>query len=410
MLYPPFIDAILRHHLIAFLIASRDLNVLAVGGTDLTELGMASPTGSLLTMLPELSGGEAELQLIAEGGAPALTIEYLRRDAPDGAPRYYAVHVVAYSNSPPGAGLLVTIRDVTPEGLRHQELTQRTNESVLLREQIDRKNLDLAAANLELRQLAEIKSNFVAVTAHELRNPLTAALGYLDLLGESGEAILSAEQRQMVGLIQNQLRRLSGISGELLDLARLEAGRMELHLAPTDLELVVRMVIAENNSVFATRDQNVAVEIAEGMPASLIDEPRIAQVIDNLLSNASKFTPPGGRITVRLAPDREQGQVIVSVSDTGVGIAPEDQDQLFQRFFRTRPAQGMGVGGTGLGLSIARAFVELHGGQIWCESAPGQGSTFYVSLPTTSGPPTVFPAIFPKDHAGPLPGPAASEE
>jgi signal transduction histidine kinase len=383
MNYPPFIDAILSHHRIAFLLASRELRVLAIGGTALRVLGLGDPAVQLLDLLPELEGSEAELQLIADGGADPLTIEYLRRGSGE-ALRYYAVHVVPYSNNPPGAGLLVTIRDVTAEGLRFQELAQRTNEGLLLRAQIDRQNLELGAANVELRQLAELKSMFVAMTAHELRNPLTVALGYLDLVLDSRNVASESEQQQMLEQVQIQLRRLSRISRELLDLATIEAGRIELILRPVDLEAVVRGVASEHSAILAAREQRLLVECEAGLELGLVDEARVVQVLSNLIGNASKFTPADGLITLRLFTDQQQGFVVIAVCDTGIGIPPEDQARLFQRFFRSGPARAMDTGGTGLGLFIARAFVDLHGGRIWCESVPGQGSSFYVSLPTIS--------------------------
>jgi signal transduction histidine kinase len=382
MRYPPFIEAILRQHRIAFLIVSRDLRVLALGGAELAALGVAAPSVDLRLILPELEAIEAELQQIADGGAPALTLEHLGRLSAERAPAYFTVRVVPYSHEPPGAGLLVTISEATAEGMRYQELTQRTNEGLLLREQVARQNMELGAANMELRQLSELKSTFVAMTAHELRNPLTVALGYLDLLLETNIDAPPPEQRQMLTLVRGQLRRLSTISSELLDLAKIEAGRIDLHLRPADLELVARSVVSEHSAIAQTRQQHLLVESVSDLPVSLIDETRVAQVLSNLVSNASKFTPAGGIITVRLFPDERQGFVVVAVSDTGIGISPDDQARLFERFFRSSSARSIDLSGNGLGLFIARAFVELHGGRIWCVSAPQQGSTFYVSLPT----------------------------
>jgi signal transduction histidine kinase len=171
------------------------------------------------------------------------------------------------------------------------------------------------------------------------------------------------------------------LTNSLLDVTRIEAGRVDLVLQPTDLPALVWTAAAEFQPQLTGKRQVLTLHHAPALPPALCDPTRTAQIVSNLISNAIKYTPEQGHISIAVQAAAEEGFLQVSVTDDGVGIAPEDQAKLFKRFFRAANVIQTRAGGTGLGLYIARALVELHGGRIWLSSEPGKGSTFYVTLP-----------------------------
>jgi signal transduction histidine kinase len=235
----------------------------------------------------------------------------------------------------------------------------------------------LAEQNTRLRELDAMKDRFVSSVSHELRTPLTSMVGYLELLreGEAGE--LNSEQLRMLEIVDRNSRRLNKLIGDLLVMARLDSGRMEHAFTDVDLVgLVTRQV--ESIAALASK-QGVGIDLVIDAPHVIVkgDVVRLGQMIDNLLSNGVKFTPPGG--TVMLSVETSDDRVILTVTDTGVGIPADEVDHVFDRFYR---ASTVGtIGGTGLGLPIAKAIVEAHDGTIDAVSQVGVGTTFTISLP-----------------------------
>lgn len=229
-----------------------------------------------------------------------------------------------------------------------------------------------------LRGLDLLKDEFVASVSHELRTPMTSIKGYLELLldGDAGE--LNEEQRGYLATIDRNSERLHRLVGDLLFVAQADAGGLELILGEVDLGTVA------HESVESARPAAVAKGIqlelsADELPPIRADGARLAQLFDNLVSNALKFTPEGGNVTVSLT--RDDGRAVLEVRDSGIGIAAAEQKQLFGRFFRARGAIDREIQGTGLGLSIARTIAERHGGRIDFESVEAVGTTFRVELP-----------------------------
>jgi signal transduction histidine kinase len=284
------------------------------------------------------------------------------------------------------AGILHVIQDVTEMGMVDRQLAQSRNELRLLQDQLTRQNAELAAANVELRRLDELKSAFVSVAAHELRTPLAPIRGYVEVLLDEDVGRLNDDQRAYLETVERSARRLLTLTGNLLDVTRIEAGRVELVLQPTDLSALVKAVAVEYGRQFEGRAQQFTLLLPSDLPPALCDEARAAQIIGNLLSNASKYTPQGGQIVVTVRPAEEDGFIEVSVADNGVGIPVEDQPKLFDRFFRAKSAVLTRASGAGLGLYIVRSLIELHGGRIWFESELGKGSTFYVTFPIADRP------------------------
>jgi two-component system sensor histidine kinase/response regulator len=229
-----------------------------------------------------------------------------------------------------------------------------------------------------LRALDAMRDEFVASVSHELRTPLTSIKGYLELVldGEAGD--LNEEQRGYLDTVNRNSERLLGLVGDLLFVAQADAGRLELNLDDVDLGTLAHESVESARPAAAAK--RIRLELfADELPSLRGDHARLAQLFDNLVSNALKFTPEGGSVTVSLA--RGDGSAVLEVRDTGIGIPAAEQKELFGRFFRARGATDRAIQGTGLGLSIARTIAESHGGTIGFESVEGVGTTFRVELP-----------------------------
>jgi GAF domain-containing protein/anti-sigma regulatory factor (Ser/Thr protein kinase) len=239
--------------------------------------------------------------------------------------------------------------------------------------EIEDKSRQIEAANRH-------KSEFLANMSHELRTPLNAIIGFSEVLGERMFGELNEKQAEYTEDILSSGRHLLSLINEILDLSKVEAGRMELELATFDLPLAIdnaRTFVRERATKHGI---NLDVTVDERLGDFVGDERKIKQILLNLLSNAVKFTPEGGRIGINAR--QTDGAVEISVSDTGIGIAPEDQAKIFEEFRQVGGDYAHKKEGTGLGLTLAKKFVELHGGIIWVESEVGKGSTFTFTLPT----------------------------
>jgi GAF domain-containing protein len=245
--------------------------------------------------------------------------------------------------------------------------------------EIEDKSRQIEAANRH-------KSEFLANMSHELRTPLNAIIGFSEVLGERMFGELNEKQAEYTDDILSSGRHLLSLINEILDLSKVEAGRMELELATFDLPLAIdnaRTFVRERATEHGI---NLDVTVDERLGDFVGDERKIKQILLNLLSNAVKFTLEGGRIGINAK--QADGSVEISVSDTGIGIAPEDQAKIFEEFRQVGSDYAHKTEGTGLGLTLAKKFVELHGGRIWVTSDVGKGSTFSFTLPERSLPPS----------------------
>ncbi len=251
-----------------------------------------------------------------------------------------------------------------------QRVRLRTEELALANRQLEQTNEEIVRAN-------KMKTEFLARISHELRTPLNAITGFADLLAEESAGALSDKQKRFVARIQGGAGHLLDLINEILDLSRIEAGRIELRHEDFTVASALADVLATTAPLATARSIHVesTVEVSLTVRA---DRVRFQQILYNLLSNAIKYTPEGGNVWIESSI--EDGFAILRVKDTGVGIPPDQQGSIFHEFHRADP-QGKGVQGTGLGLSITRRLVELHGGRIWVQSEPGRGSTFSFTLP-----------------------------
>ena len=238
-------------------------------------------------------------------------------------------------------------------------------------------NDELGRLYKELESASRHKSEFLASMSHELRTPLNAVIGFSQVLRQQMFGELNEKQVEYVDDILSSGQHLLNLINDILDLAKVEAGRMELQPAPFALPETLRNAMAMVRERATRQDVTLAVEIDDSVGEIEADERKIKQILFNLLSNAVKFTPSGG--TVTLAARTDGHRAIISVRDTGVGIGTEDQARIFEDFYQLSP--GMTQEGTGLGLALTKRLVDLHGGELTVESTPGAGSTFTVSLP-----------------------------
>jgi len=231
-----------------------------------------------------------------------------------------------------------------------------------------------------LRRENARRYDYLMTLVHEFRNPLAALAGAAEILKDSLDQRLSDKEREFFGVIEVSLARLNQMLDEMLELTSLESREVELRYEPTDVAALAGDVLAEAGARADVFDVKLNAVRSEGnVPDVECDPVLISRVIANLVSNAVKYNKAGGEVTVTLAAD--EGRLRVDVSDTGMGIPEEDFDKVFTRFYRAPEVRQKKIAGTGLGLTIAKNIVELHGGEMFFTSAPGEGSTFTFEIP-----------------------------
>ncbi|MFH1190070.1 MAG: ATP-binding protein [Candidatus Omnitrophota bacterium] len=231
----------------------------------------------------------------------------------------------------------------------------------------------------ELKRLEDIRKDFVANVSHELRTPISSIKGYAETLLD-GKVDNEATVKEFLNIIHQDSDRLANLIDDLLDLSKIESGKMKMELEPLDILPIVKRCV--NILEKPAKDKSLAVilDIPADLPKVLGDHERLSQVFMNLLDNAIKYTPGGGSITVRAVHAGEADRI--DISDTGIGIAEKDLPRIFERFYRVDKARSRELGGTGLGLSIVKHIVQAHAGQVWVRSTPDEGSTFSFTIPT----------------------------
>jgi len=265
-------------------------------------------------------------------------------------------------------------------------------------EETRRNEKELASKNRELVRVTKLKDEFLANMSHELRTPLNAIIGFSELLLMPGAGTLDEQQRDFLESIARNGRHLLGLINNILDLSKIEAGRMTVHLTRVDLRESIQGAVTDTGSLRSAKRQEASIDFGTEPLLVVADHTRVRQVLINLLSNASKFTPEGGTVSLSalrtpvplpIPTDRagdkprlaSRDAVWVSVQDSGIGIQPEDMGKLFQVFSQVDSSSTRQQQGSGLGLALCKQFVEMHGGTIGAESIYGGGSTFWFILP-----------------------------
>ncbi|MDX1556886.1 MAG: ATP-binding protein, partial [Xanthomonadales bacterium] len=232
---------------------------------------------------------------------------------------------------------------------------------------------------MHLKELDRMKTEFVSMVSHELRTPLTSIKGYVSMLREGELGEMTREQHEFLDITLENADRLMGLINDLLDISRIESGRLRLALSDFDFSDVIKAVRSEMRAMGETKQIKTVVE-GDASPVRVrADRDRVVQILANLLSNAYKYSPVG--TTVRIRTQVDQPFVRIQVVDQGMGLSEQDQAKLFTKFFRTEAAKQRGISGTGLGLSISRQLVEMQGGEMSVRSEIGHGSTFAFTLP-----------------------------
>ncbi len=269
---------------------------------------------------------------------------------------------------------------------REQLLKNREQTDSTLYDELGRLNNELAnlqrevtKKNVELEKLNEEKNRFLGIAAHDLRNPLNAIQIYSEFLLDEAADALNQEQMGFVSIIHSSSRFMLQLVNDLLDVAKIESGKLELELANTDLIGLIERNLVLNNAMASKKQIRHTFDHDDHIPNIQIDAAKIEQVLNNLITNALKFSSSGSVINVNLV--RTDDEVILSVKDQGQGIPANDLDKLFKPFQRTSVKTTDGEESTGLGLAIVRKIVLGHKGRVWVESEVGRGTTFYVALP-----------------------------
>ena len=232
------------------------------------------------------------------------------------------------------------------------------------------------------REAEELKSTFISIISHELKTPVALIKGYAGTLRREDAEWDAATVRESAAVIEEEADRLTQLIDNLLDASRLQAGGLKLNLGDVALDQMAQRLVEKFRT--QTSQHVLSVDFPPTWPLVQADAARLEQVLSNLIGNAIKYSPTGGavRVTGRVLPD----EVIVSVSDEGIGIPVEEQARIFERFYRVDDALSRRTAGSGLGLYLAKAVIDAHGGRIWVESAPGHGASFSFALPALKRP------------------------
>jgi signal transduction histidine kinase len=235
-------------------------------------------------------------------------------------------------------------------------------------------------------EVDRLKSEFVATVSHELRTPMTSIKGYVDIMLQGAAGELNEQQTKFLEVVKNNTERLNILVNDLLDVSHIEAGRVTLTKQPIDIQDIVERVVenVQRRAMADEKEIEFRIELVPDLPLVLADPDQVDKILSNLVDNAYNYTPQDGRVTVTVHTSAEELQI--DIQDTGIGIHPDDQERVFERFYRGEDPLVLATAGTGLGLSIVNQMVEMHSGRLWLESSgvPGEGSTFSFTLPLYS--------------------------
>jgi PAS domain S-box-containing protein len=261
---------------------------------------------------------------------------------------------------------------------------------IVLRDITQRKEIEgeLQKAKETAEAANQAKDDFITVVTHELRSPLSSILGSIGLLEDGALGPITEEQIEFLQIMESNTQQMAALSSDLADISRIESDQLQLVMESVSMAEIMQEVIRSIRLQVERKEQKLIVQIPDDLPEVWGDHIRLSQVLTNLIGNAHKFTPKGGRIVIhaecaanRWNPQGAAKVVHIAVEDNGIGIKTEDLQKLFQKFSRIGDRETQRIPGTGLGLSISKNLVEMQGGCIWCESEPGKGSAFHFTVP-----------------------------
>ena len=305
----------------------------------------------------------------------------------DGKEIYGEMKVVAiYDSDSKYAGSRAVFRDLTERKRMEQEIQEKSEQLEASNEELRAQGEELIAQQQELLEksreveaASQAKSDFLASMSHELRTPLNVIIGFSQLMLDKVPGKINKEQKQSLTDILSGGEHLLGLINDTLDLSKIESGKMKLRLTDTTLSEVIEPLARTMTPILAPRRQSLDIEVEKGLPPVHADKAKLKQVLFNLLSNATRFTPDGGKLKIEAVRKNDWCQV--SVVDNGIGIKKEDQERIFEPFYQLDNPLTKEKTGTGLGLALARQIVERHGGKLWVESEYGKGSRFSFTIP-----------------------------
>jgi signal transduction histidine kinase len=311
---------------------------------------------------------------------------------PDGKVKHLRVSVRAIQDPSTHVDTIGAVTDVTTAKEAEHELQEREAKIRRLNQELEQRVLErtsqlaeansrLAKQNEELARASRMKSEFLARMSHEFRTPLNSIIGFTDLLKEEGDGPLGGTYGDYVHHVHDGAHHLLALVNDILDLSRIEAGRIDLKYEEFTAADAVLEVLSVIQPLADVKDVHVSAAVRAG-EVTFGDRTRFKQILYNLLSNAVKFTPAAGHVDVTAEPD--YGQIRFCVRDTGIGIPREQHSTIFEEFIQVAPAASGVKEGAGLGLTITKRIVELHGGRIWVESTPGEGSRFFFTIPAAN--------------------------
>lgn len=275
-------------------------------------------------------------------------------------------------------GVVLVFRDIT-QRMKVEATLEKERKSLARR--VEERTQELSLANAELARAVRLKDEFLANMSHELRTPLNAILGMSEALQENVYGEINSKQYRSLQIVQDSGRHLLALINDILDISKIEAGKLDFERIPVDINGVITSSIAMVKQNAGKKQIKISSTIQDTIITFLADERRIKQILVNLLSNAVKFTPEGGKIHISVSTDEDRETLHFAVTDNGVGIATEDTERLFHPFEQLDSRLSRMHAGTGLGLALVRRLTELHGGGVTLVSEPGKGSTFTVSIP-----------------------------
>lgn len=329
-------------------------------------------TGRQLSELfDELVGAEDELALVADGRQARLQLSMINRELPDGSRGYYNLNVF-YQPENDAWPLLVILEQDNATGQMEQELVQERNEVRLIQEK-------LARANAELQRLNRLKSLLFSMAAHDMRAPITVVQGFADLLMRQDNPRIAARSTEFLRTIRAQAEALDKLITNLLDLDQIEQGSLRLQPSVGDLRLVIQSTYELLVPMALLHKQELTISLPEETVLVNVDAGRFQQIAYNLISNAIKYTPERGHVDIVL--EERDDHAVLSVSDTGPGIAADELATLFRPYARTDDARRSSIVGSGLGLYIVKSLTEAHDGAVSVSSQVGVGTSFMVQVP-----------------------------
>ena len=316
----------------------------------------------------ERDGYRAGLESVMAGRPRAVETTFLARDGT-------RIRVEGFESCRFDGGQPLTIRGFFRDVTQRSQIEEEREQLL----EAERRAAELLAEqNERLRQLDDMRDEFVSLVSHQVRTPLTSIRGYVELLLDGDAGPLTAEQQRFLRFVADGSKRLLELADDLLFISRVDAGKFELSLEDVDVVALARDAIQALHPVADRRGVELTLEAEEGTPAVHVDAHAVRQAVDNLLSNGVKFTPSRGRVTLRV--HGRDDYVVVEVADTGIGIPESEQPRLFERFFRASNALTHAIPGTGLGLAIAKEIAEAHGGTLEVETTEGKGASFRLVL------------------------------